>query len=85
MMNKSVLVLDTPINCKECPVSKCSSWVDDETRPADCKLRPLPLKEQCNIYGFEGYVNGRAAGYNKCLSDITGEPEPVSVLNNEMC
>ena len=49
-MKKSVLIIDTPDNCKECRISKCALWVDGDERPQDCPLRPLPPKEPCNYY-----------------------------------
>lgn len=81
-MKKSVIVIKTPNNCKECPVNRCKNWVDDETRPKECELRPLPQRETGNIYSFEGYSNGFAAGYNKCLADITGN-DPIPVISQK--
>lgn len=69
---KSVLIIDTPNNCKECPVGKCPAWVDADRRPNDCLLRPLPNPEIGNEYTFEGYENGKVAGFNRCLELIGG-------------
>lgn len=70
-MKKSVLIIDTPGRCTECPVSKCPEWVDGE-RPKECPLKALPPREVQNEYSFEGYQNGRAAGFNYCLDLIGG-------------
>ena len=80
-MNKSVYVLDTPRNCKECPITKCSAFNVADERPQDCPLRKLPDKEPCNYYTSEGYVPGYAKGWNDYHDKITGEwnnykPEP---------
>lgn len=72
-MNKSVLIIDTPSNCKECPVSKCKEWTDEEARPKECKLHRLPPAEPCNYYNFETYSSGFAHGFNRFREQITGE------------
>ena len=69
---KSVIIIDTPTTCKECPLNKCEYWIDADNRPKDCPLRPLPNREVQNIYSFEGYENGKAAGFNWCLEQIGG-------------
>lgn len=75
-MSKSVLVINTPSNCKECPINKCKHWSDEEFRPDECDLRPLPKKEVCNEYNFENYTNGFNRGFNRCLEQIT-PPENI--------
>lgn len=69
---KSVAIIDTPDKCIECSLNKCPAWADIGTRPDDCPLKPLPPREVQNIYSFEGYENGRAAGFNYCLDLIGG-------------
>lgn len=69
-MKKSVLIIDTPDNCKECRISKCALWVDGDERPQDCPLRPLPPKEPCNYYDFETFTSGVAHGHNRLLDQI---------------
>ena len=69
---KSVLIITTPKNCKSCPLNKCPEWVDQDTRPEGCRLRRLPQKIPQNIYDFECYENGKAAGWNRCLDEIGG-------------
>lgn len=70
---KSVYILETPDNCKECPINKCTEWVDAEERPEDCPLRPLPPPEPCNYYNFETFESGQAHGFNRFREKITGE------------
>lgn len=67
---KSVLIIDTPDNCKCCKYT-CMMYKDGEERPKDCPLRPLPQKEACNQYSFEGFANGVSYGWNRCLEVIT--------------
>ena len=69
---KSVMIIETPDKCTECPVNKCPEWVDSAAKPAECPLKPLPQREVQNIYSFEGYTNGVAAGFNRCLDMIGG-------------
>ena len=73
-MQRSVLIIDTPENCTKCNYGGCPAWDDTkEIRPEGCPLRPLPMPEVCNPYSFEGYENGRAAGFNRCLELIGGK------------
>ena len=72
-MSKSVMVMDTPANCKECRISKCEAWVDDDARPDGCILRPLPDKVPCNYYEFEGFTAGHDRGWNDYADHITGD------------
>lgn len=86
-MNKSVLILDTPVNCDECDLSciagygptrpLCSAlriFIDDPSKVCeDCPLKDLPKKQVCNEYDFENYNNGYNKGYNDAIDMITGE------------
>ena len=72
-MNKSVYILDTPTNCKECPINKCSAWVDADHRPDECPLRRLPMPEPENYYDFQTFTSGVAHGHNRFYERITGE------------
>lgn len=69
---KSVLIIDTPDKCTECPLNKCPEWVDQDTRPEGCRLRRLPRRIEHNEYNFGDYKNGEAAGFNWCLDEIGG-------------
>ena len=75
-MSKSVLVIKTPENCRQCKYT-CMMRQEAEERPKECPLRPLPQKEVCNEYKFEGFTNGVAYGWNRCLDMITGKQEKM--------
>ena len=82
-MNKSILVIDTPEYCRECPL--CAEdrqtyrdycritddviWSLD--KPDWCPLKPLPEKETNDRLVEWG--NGYKSGWNKCLDAILGE------------
>ena len=71
-MNKSILVLDTPKSCYDCPVTECAA--DDmsiTSRNADCPLKPVPEKPDYPPINSESYV----AGYNACIDEILGKQE----------
>ena len=78
-MSKSLLVIDTPETCSECPLFEielyrgCRLGGDHwEDKPKWCPLRPLPEKtiDASDDY-FHGYCNGR----NECIDEILGETE----------
>lgn len=75
MNDKSIVVINTPKNCRVCPFintpwSFCLAEYERENR---CPLRPLPQKKpkdnsnELNL-GYE-------LGWNACLEEITGETE----------
>ena len=75
-MNKSILVIDTPNYCSECPLCyeerdtyrDCCSFngypILTSDKPDWCPLKPLPKKIDFNG-AFE-------AGYNWCIDEIVG-------------
>lgn len=79
---KSILVIDTPKNCEECPLcltsnkdtSRCfityiaieDLLEDKDIFEAHCPLKPLPQKYD------EGQLREQK-GWNNCLKEITGE------------
>lgn len=65
---KSVLVIDTPTHCGECPV-KCQMRGINHV-PTWCPLKPLPHKLQA-----DWYTDGYKEGFNACLDEILGETE----------
>lgn len=91
-MRKSVLIIDKPENCIDCPLQAddkaCgiteTSFKDIQANKQvlqDCPLRPLPDKQVCNEKDFEHYVNGYGKGWNDFRGHLTGEynnyvPEP---------
>ena len=76
---KSVLIIDDPSKCTECPVNNCKEWKNTDERPKECPLRPLPQPAVGNIYSFQGYENGKAAGWNRFYEEITGQ----EIMQNE--
>lgn len=85
-MDKSILVINTPSHCGECPVcasyqtcafSTRETWcatngkdVEPDSKPDWCPLQPAP--EEQMIW----YDDGRSdweRGYNNCLREIVGE------------
>lgn len=83
-MSKSVLVIDTPENCRSCYLcgftlnlhycrGKLKDIKDTSVKPDWCPLKPLPEKMTIprgarNTDGLE-----YACGYNTCINEITGE------------
>ena len=87
MSEKSVLVINTPKNCKECD---CHLWlvcvpadedIDEyidasKTKPDWCPLRPLPEKKgkHGELHEYDTDIHYEI-GWNDCLDEITGETE----------
>ena len=80
--SKSILVIDTPNNCTECPLLQdyqCSPLGEmqnfvDIGRNGRCPLRPLPEANTWDVTE-NGHVTEFAEGWNACLDEITGETE----------
>ena len=87
MNEKSILVIDTPSICRECPlfdrdyvwcVPLNDATVDDDVLD-NCPLRPCPEKKPTKdtdkniIYGKNADAINR--GWNACLKAVTGETE----------
>lgn len=81
---KSVLLIDKPENCIDCPLQAddkaCgiteTSFKDIQANKQilqDCPLVNLPQKQVVNEYNFENYANGINIGWNRCLAEIIGE------------
>lgn len=88
MSEKSVLIINTPSDCKECD---CHLWLvcvpkDEDIEPDEngrysipdwCPLRPLPeRKDEGSVLKplpFEVYMY--RYGFNECLDEIVGETE----------
>lgn len=84
-MSKSVLVIDTPENCKSCihigTLSyfcrvNCRDITNPNVKPGWCPLKPLPEKDDWNDQ-YDEYYTGYANGWNRCLSKITGEDDEL--------
>lgn len=83
---KSVLIIDTPVNCDECDLCYLKSedkwycpmvgFMDRammQERHSSCPLKPLPEKMPCNYYTAEGFNNGYDKGWNDYRDHLTGE------------
>ncbi len=76
-MEKSILVMNTPLNCRHCPVfggelcREAGASIYNFTRPDQCPLRGVPYKRDekeplsaCGVY---------AKGWNACVNEILRE------------
>ena len=85
-MSKSVLVIDTPQCCDECPLryyeeaymccvlNEDVEWIYD--RAERCPLKPMPQKCDGTVELTDTSVsNTFKSGWNACLKEITGETE----------
>lgn len=76
-MSKSILVMDTPKNCRYCPVfggelcKEAGANIYNFTRPNRCPLRDVPYKqdekEPLSAHGIY------AKGWNACVNRILME------------
>lgn len=75
LSSKSVLVIDTPESCEECPLRSYSNLqlmctpMREGASDVRCPLRPLP--EQMTWGHTADYIYG----WNDCLDEILGETE----------
>ncbi len=79
-MSKSILVIDTPNCCGECPMSGtgvCGKWNRKDTRsfPKDCPLVPIPEKKATAGKPEEHDRLCMNSGYNSCIDEILKERE----------
>ena len=84
-MSKSVLVMETPENCRSCylcgftlNLQYCRAKqgsaiiVDTSVKPDWCPLKPL--SEKMDVGNINNIYNlNRAVGWNACINEITGE------------
>ena len=85
--DKSVLVIDTPESCAQCPFlngsDECVMQGEDANFDADsfndlmnrCPLKPLPEKVGMTA-GFT-YWNGMADGWDSCIDEIVREGKDI--------
>lgn len=79
-MNKSIVVINTPENCKQCPFEE-SPWsfcLGEYEKEKHCPLRSMPQKNferEAEAYQTEEEYNAYVDGWNDCLNEITGEYE----------
>lgn len=81
-MSKSVLVIDTPESCAQCPLlngsDECVMQDESANFNADsfddlmngCPLKPLP--EKMTGVAQTDHWNSIKAGWNGCIDEITG-------------
>jgi len=74
MNDKSIVVINTPKNCKMCPFkqSPFSFCLGEFEKEKHCPLKPLPQKVEMDL---NEYYKGVADGWNDCIDSITGETE----------
>lgn len=81
-MSKSVLVIDTPENCRSCYLrgftlnlqycrGKLKDIKDVSTKPDWCPLMDLPEKDNGD-YPANTFDAGFVEGWNQCIDEITG-------------
>nr|DAL18232.1 MAG TPA_asm: hypothetical protein [Caudoviricetes sp.] len=81
-MSKSVLVIDTPENCRSCYLrgftlnlqycrGKLKDIKDTSVKPDWCPLKPLPEKNTTEN-DMTDYQCGMVDGRNQCIDEITG-------------
>lgn len=80
-MSKTVLVIDTPINCEWCVVRGSSVYChcklnqriikDIKKKPDWCPLMDLPEKDNGD-YPANTFDAGFVEGWNQCIDEITG-------------
>lgn len=83
-MNKSILVIDTPTKCEECPCytdemiskhwnmcRKLNKDVDTEAnKPYWCPLKPIPQEKEDLYYPCNEYERAFNEGYNRYRDEI---------------
>jgi hypothetical protein len=80
-MSKSVLVIDTPENCRSCCLRgftldsqyckvEQKRIKDTSIKPDWCPLKPLP--EKITRVAITDHWNSIKAGWNNCIDAITG-------------
>ena len=80
-MSKSVLVMETPENCKSCIHVgtfryfcriNCRDITNPNVKPVWCPLRPLPEKKEEEKYWRGEHELSWIQGWNACIDEITG-------------
>lgn len=79
-MSKSILIIDTPEDCEDCPLSyrhldgdwgtACAYYWRRVYKDKECPLKELPeLRQEADVMPFEPDYN---IGWNDCLRAIEG-------------
>lgn len=88
-MNKSILVIDTPMSCEDCELctngyiclrlGEVDESVENGTIDLRCPLKPMPQKlsiESGSITNtFKDSTKYMHIGYNDCIDELLGEQE----------
>lgn len=82
-MSKSILIIDTPKTCDDCPflnytngvgLTICENkdrMIPDEGKPSWCPLKPMPEKKTTkNPIWADRSFDDYDKGYNACLEEI---------------
>lgn len=79
MNDKSIVVIDTPKNCRVCPF-RTSPWsfcLGEYEKENHCPLRPLPshMELELTVSQIKAITvnNSFRMGWNMCLGEILGE------------
>ncbi|MBR3118996.1 MAG: hypothetical protein IKF29_07115 [Oceanobacillus sp.] len=84
-MSKSIVVINTPKNCEQCPFRE-SPWsfcLGEYEKEKHCPLKPVPeiknLRDYrdkiVGDYKLQIRISDFISGYNSCIDEILGEEE----------
>jgi len=81
-MSKSILVIDTPESCEECPLKRYSNLqlvctpMNRDAEDVECPLRALPERKAKTLTQCESAGEWlRYCGYDECLDEIMGDED----------
>lgn len=84
-MSKSILVIDTPNNCYECPLNnyhfcgmteKCIvEFINSKCRPNWCPLKAMPEKYDKKFLEEHPHFHHMCVGWNNCIEEISGDEQ----------
>lgn len=82
-MNKSVLVIDTPASCSECPLKRYSNLqmvcapLNRDVEDVECPLKLMPQKKSHKKFSWNAesieITNDYEEGWNACIEEILNE------------
>lgn len=70
-MNKSILVIDTPETCTDCPLKNFDLCWSPRKRNNPCPLKPLPKEKHGDEH--DEIKMAIAYGWNSCLAALEGK------------
>lgn len=68
-MSKSILVIDTPHCCGECPISVTSRCKKSYVFCEDCLLKQIPKRKKLGDF-VSPMEDMKVVGWNACLDEI---------------